>query len=114
MIARPLLTKTKLLVFAWGHAILHAGSLACIRPTAYHKYSPLQLVLGQQLNIFHFRIFGCAVYVPIAPSQCIKMGPQCRFGIYIGFDSSSIIKYLEPLIGDVFKIRLLKIVTLRK
>ena len=105
MIARPLLTKTKLLVFAWGHAILHAGSLACIRPTAYHKYSPLQLVLGQQSNIFHFRIFGCAVYVPIAPPQCTKMGPQCRLGIYTGFDSPSIIRYLEPLTSDVFKAR---------
>jgi hypothetical protein len=57
MIARPLFMKTKLPVSGWGHAILHATSLACIRPTAYHKYSPLQLVLGQQPNIFHFRIF---------------------------------------------------------
>ena len=33
------------------------------------------------------------------------MGPQCRLGIYVGFDSPSIIRYLEPLIGDVFKAR---------
>ena len=33
------------------------------------------------------------------------MGPQRRLGIYIGFDSPSIIKYLEPLIGDIFKAR---------
>ena len=31
------------------------------------------------------------------------MGPQCRLGIYVGFDSPSIIRYLEPLTGDVFK-----------
>ena len=30
------------------------------------------------------------------------MGPQRRLGIYVGFDSPSIIRYLEPLIGDVF------------
>ncbi|KAM0990114.1 hypothetical protein ACFX2C_008676 [Malus domestica] len=30
------------------------------------------------------------------------MGPQCRLGIYMGFDSSSIIRYLEPLTGDMF------------
>ena len=31
------------------------------------------------------------------------MSPQCRLGIYVGFDSPSIIKYLEPLTGDVFR-----------
>ena len=33
------------------------------------------------------------------------MGPQRRSRIYIGFDSPSIIKYLEPLTGDVFRAR---------
>ena len=65
----------------------------------------MQLVFGQQPNISHFRIFGCAVYVPIALAQCTKMGPQHRLGIYIGFDFPSIIRYLEPLTGDVFKAR---------
>jgi hypothetical protein len=31
------------------------------------------------------------------------MRPQRRLGIYIGFDSPSIIRYLEPLTGDIFK-----------
>jgi hypothetical protein len=31
------------------------------------------------------------------------MGPQHRLGIFVGFDSPSIIRYLEPLTGDVFK-----------
>jgi hypothetical protein len=33
------------------------------------------------------------------------MGPQRRLGIYVGFDSPSIIRYLEPLTGDVFTAR---------
>ena len=33
------------------------------------------------------------------------MGPQCRLGIYTGFDYPSIIRYLEPLTDDVFKAR---------
>ena len=33
------------------------------------------------------------------------MGPQRRLEIYVGFDSPLIIKYLEPLTGDVFKAR---------
>ena len=62
-------------------------------------------------NLWHDRlghpgeIFGCAVYVPIAPTQRTKMGPQRRIGIYVGFDSSSIIKYLEPMTGNVFRAR---------
>jgi len=66
----------------------------------YHKFSPLQLVFGHEPNISHLRIFGCAVYVSIYPPQHTKMGPQRWLRIYIGFEPSSIIKYLEPLIGD--------------
>ena len=33
------------------------------------------------------------------------MGPQRRLGVYVGFDSPSIIKYLEPLTDDVFTAR---------
>ena len=60
------------------------------------------LCLENNQNISHLRIFGCAVYVPIAPTQRTKMGPQRRLGVYVGFDSPSIIRYLEPLTGDVF------------
>jgi hypothetical protein len=97
--------KTKLHVSVWGHAILHTTSLVRIRPTTYQKYSPLQLAFGQPPNISHFRIFCCAVYVPIAPPQRTKMGPQRKLGIYVGFDSPSFIRYLEPLTDDIFKAR---------
>ena len=33
------------------------------------------------------------------------MGPQHGLEIYVGFDLSSIIRYLEPLTGDVFRAR---------
>ena len=81
---------------------MHAASLVRIRRTTYHEYSSSQLVLGKQPKISHLQIFGCAVYRPIASTQCTKMGPQRRLEIYVGFDSSSIIRYIEPLIGDVF------------
>ncbi|BBH05089.1 Disease resistance protein CC-NBS-LRR class family [Prunus dulcis] len=105
LIARTLLMKTKLPISAWGYAILHAASLVRLRPVANNQCSPIQLVLGNQPNISHLKIFGCAVYVPIAPPQRTKMGPQRRLGIYVGFDSPSIIKYLEPLTGDIFTAR---------
>ena len=105
LIATPILMRTKLPISAWGHAIMHAAALVGIRPTSYQKYSPSELVFGQEPNITHLRIFGCAVYVPIAPPQRTKMGPQRRLGIYVGFESPSIIKYIEPLTGDIFTAR---------
>ncbi|KAL0329128.1 UNVERIFIED_CONTAM: Copia protein, partial [Sesamum radiatum] len=102
LIARPLLMRSKLFISCWGHAILHAAALIRMRPTSYHKFSPLQLVFGQEPNISHLRVFGCAVYVPIAPAQRTKMGPQRKLGIYVGYESPSIVKYLEPLTGDLF------------
>ncbi|XP_058733845.1 uncharacterized protein LOC131605515 [Vicia villosa] len=33
------------------------------------------------------------------------MGPQRRMGIYVGYESPSIIKYLEPTTGDLFTAR---------
>ena len=89
----------------WGHAILHAPTLIRLRPTSYHKVSPWQLVIGQEPNIFHLRIFGSAVHVLVAPPNCTKMGSQRRLGIYVGFESPSIIRYLEPLTGDMFTAR---------
>ena len=105
LMARKLLMKTKLPTSTWGHAIMHAATLVHIRYTTYHEYSFSQLVIEKQSNISHLRIFGCAVYVPIVPTQSTKMGPQWRLGIYVGFDSSSIIRYLEPLTGEVFTAR---------
>ena len=67
--------KVKLSTSIWGHAILHTTSLVLIRPTTYHKYSSLQLTYDHEPNISHLRIFGCAVYVSIAPPQRTNMGP---------------------------------------
>ncbi|CAI0405063.1 unnamed protein product [Linum tenue] len=105
LIARPLFMITNLSASCWGHAILHATNLVHIRPTSYHEQSPLQLVFGNEPNVSHLRIFGCAVYVPIAPPQRTKMGPQRKLGIYVGYEYLSIIKYLEPTTGYLFTTR---------
>ena len=63
------------------------------------------MVFGHGPNSSYLRIFGCAVYVSIAPPQHTKMGPQRRLGIYVGFESPSIIKYVEPSTGDLFTAR---------
>jgi hypothetical protein len=81
--------KTKFLIYAWRHAILHDVSLVEIN----------------RQNIFHFRSFRCVIYVQIAPPQCTKIEPQRRLGVYVSFVSPSIIRYLKPLTGDIFKAR---------
>jgi hypothetical protein len=30
------------------------------------------------------------------------MGPHRKLGIYVGFQSTSILKYMDPLTGDLF------------
>ena len=105
LIVRSLLLNTKLPLSAWRHVIIHATNLIRLRPTTSQDLSPLQLVLGYQPNISHLHVFGCAVYVPFAPTHRTKLDPQRRLGIYIGFQSSSIINYIEPLTCEVFTAR---------
>ena len=102
LIVRPLLLRTKLSLSAWRHAILHVATLIWILPTANHEFSHLQLALSSQPNVSHLLIFGCAIYVPIAPPQRSKLGHQHWLGIYVDFNSPFIIHYLEPLTTDVF------------
>ena len=71
----------------WGHVILHAATLIRLRPTSYHKVSPLLLVMVQGPNISHLRIFGSVVHVPVSPPNRNKMGSQRRLEIYVGFES---------------------------
>ena len=63
----------------------------------------MQFAYGTQPNISYLRTFGCVVYIPIAPPQRTKMGPQSCLGIYIGFDSTSNLRYLESQMGDTVK-----------
>ena len=58
----------------WGYAILHAATLIRLRPTSYHKVSPLQLVMGKEPYICHLSIFESAVHLPVAPPNRTKMG----------------------------------------
>ena len=94
--------RAKLPLSVWGHAILHVASVIRIRPTSYPKYALVQLAYGQEPNTSYLRIFYCGVYVPIFPPQRTKMGSQRRLGIYVGFETPSVIRYLEPLTDDVF------------
>ena len=97
LIAKPLLLKTKLPLSTWEHAIIHAAHLIRLCPITNHNLSPLQLAKGYQANISHLQIFSCAIYVPV--------GPQRHLGIYVGFQSTYILNYIEPLTGEFFTAR---------
>lgn len=105
LITRTLLMKTKLPISIWGYVILHAASLVQLRSIPNNQYSPVQLVFDNQPNISYLRVFCCAVYVLIVPPQRTKMSPKHKLGIYVGFNSPSIIRYLEPLNGDIFTVQ---------
>ncbi|KAM1643420.1 hypothetical protein ACFX13_013344 [Malus domestica] len=74
MIVRSLVIRIKLPIAAWGHAILHTAKLVRLRPVVTQLFIALQLVTRYEPDISHMHIFCCAVYVPISPPLCKKMG----------------------------------------
>ena len=107
LIVRPLLLQCTLPLSCWGHAVLHAVDLLNMRPTGRREHSSIQLLTGITPTAKHLRIFGCAVYVPIPQPKRSKLGPQRALGIYVGFDSKSIIRYLDTKTGTLYKARFL-------
>jgi hypothetical protein len=105
MIARTLLMQANFPASAWDHVVLHATALLQYRPSAFNDSSPHHLAFATRPNVSHVRVFGRQVLVPIWGPKQSKMGPQRQQGIYIGYDSPSIIRYMEPTTTDVFKAR---------
>ena len=104
-IARPILQGCNLPTTCWGHVVLHSADLIQLRPTVYHTASPLQMVWCDPPSVSHMWKFGCIVYVPISPLKRTSMGSHRKLGIYVGYISPSIIKYLEPRTGDLLMAR---------
>lgn len=86
-----------------GHVILQA--IASLKPSFYHQYSLLQLVLVHQIDIPIYALSIVLCTFLYHPLRCTKMEPQHRLGIYVGFSSPSIIRYLEPLTAYPFTVR---------
>jgi hypothetical protein len=105
LIARPLLYNCNLPITYWGLVILHDANLIQLQPTANYSTSSLYLVRGNASSISHLRKFSCVIYAPISAPQCTVMGPHRKIRIYVGYHSPSIIKYVEPMTGDLFMIR---------
>jgi hypothetical protein len=102
LIARPLLHNCNLPITCLGHVVLHIADLIQLRPTTYHITSPLYLVCANAPSMSYLGKFGYVVYAPISSPQHTTMGPHRKLGIYVGYYSPSIIKYLEPMTEDLF------------
>ena len=89
----------------WGHVVLHAASLLKLRPTLLNTQTPQELLSGRPPNISHLRVFGCEVWIPLPDPHRHKIGAQCQQGIYVGFDSPSIVRFLEPTTTNLYKAR---------
>ena len=85
--------------------VLHAATLLRYRPTLLNDFSPLELLSGQKPDVSHFRVFGCQVWVPTVEPKRTTISHYKIEGVYVGFDSSSVIQYLTPSIGVLHKAR---------
>ena len=105
LISRLLLMKTKLLTFAYKHAIMHTASLVCIdqQLTINIPLYILYLANNQIFLTYESLVVQCVYQLHL--HNALKMGPQRRLEIYVGFDSPFIIRYLKPLTGNVFTTR---------
>ena len=103
MVARPLLLHAKLPATLWGHAILHAAALLRLRPTLLNPITSQQLLTGRTPNVSHLRTFGCRVWVPRPEPLRRTISAHREEGVYMGFDSPSILRYFVPFIGALLK-----------
>lgn len=94
LVVRPLLIQANLPPETWGHAVLHAAALLRLRPTLLNANTSQELITGSPPNVAHLRNFGCKVWVPQAEPKIKTTTPHRISGIYVGFDSPSIIRYL--------------------
>ena len=105
LVTRPLLLQAQLPTSMWGHVVLHAITLLKLRPTLLNDQTPTELQSGRTPDVSHIRVFGCQVWVPVAEPKSHTVGPHSEEGIYIRFDSPSIIRYLVPTTGILLKAR---------
>ena len=83
--------------------MLHTTALLRLCATHLHIQYPLELVFGRTPNVSHLRTFGWRVWIPIPEPQKKTIGTHRQKGIYVGYDSPSIICYLSILTGILLR-----------
>ncbi|TPX47663.1 hypothetical protein SeLEV6574_g02523 [Synchytrium endobioticum] len=107
-VARALLTGCSLPNEAWGLAFIHANTLVANWPHATLGYkSPFEIFYGNKPSIAYLRTFVCAVYITTPKERRTKFGPRAKKYIYVGYQSASIIRALDPTNGRIIYARYL-------
>ena len=96
IIAGPLLVNCYLPTSCWGQVNLHTPDL---RLTLYPPYA---FSTWESKKISYLRKIEYAVYVTISPPHHTLMGTYRKLEINVRFQSPSIVKYLGPLMEDLF------------
>ena len=96
LMSKPLLMRTKLPISTRDYVDLY---VVRIKPISY-KYSPLQLIFDQELNISHLWIFVCAYMFQLLYHNAQRwVNPQIKLRIYINYKPPCISRCFE-CIGD--------------
>ena len=89
----------------WGHVVLHAATLLQLHPTLLNANS-WQVLLARRIpNVSHLKIFGCRVWARRLELQRKTIAAQREEGIYVGFDSPSILRYIIPSTSVLLRAR---------
>lgn len=91
LVGRPLFLYVHLPSNLWDHVALHAAALQRLRPTLLCTQTPHVLLFGRPPNVSHIRVFGCQQWVPLPDPKRLTIGAHRQEGIYVEFDSPSII-----------------------
>jgi hypothetical protein len=51
--------------------------------------TPEEALIGVNLEIGHFRIFGCPIYLHVPKEKRSKLDPSTRKGTFVGYNESS-------------------------
>ena len=105
LVTRPLLLHAQLPSNMWGHVVLHAASLLRLRPTLFNTQTPYECLSSRPPNISHVCIFGCQVWIPLPDPKRHTIGAHRQEGIYVGYHSPSIIRYIDPITRTLYKAR---------
>ena len=85
--------------------MLHAATLLRYQPTLLNEHSPLEILTNHPPDVSHFRIFGCRVWVLVLEPERKTIGSHRQEGIYVSFDSPSVIRYVSPKTRTLHKAR---------
>jgi hypothetical protein len=84
-----MLTGSRLPIAFWPYAFHHATRLYNVIPHGTKTKSPMQQLIGEELDLSYLRIFGCRVKV-IPPSATKNvMDRDIRTGVFLGFTNTT-------------------------